>query len=224
MTNTDSYVAAREFARILLPDSQTLHAVQLLLGVVGSIENDGTCTVFLSGEGTAIGGLRKIRGHTPILSTVLVLKNGPNYTIIGSLDTGSNTEEYVEAAVTWSARTTDGDLFSFNVGPYTIDTMMIPSLSLYINPSDAVAWDAAIQVRTAAAGAGTLLGDGGFRNAGLNQRTQVVVPCLPVNVDAGVTQTFYGRVDYNTNTPTTGFVPSALSLNHHITRVVPASL
>jgi hypothetical protein len=111
--------------------------------------------------------------------------------------------------VTWAPRTTDGDLTSIVFAaswPLTLVTEWV----LHINPSDSVAWDAELQIRTASGGGGSVVGYTLFRNPGLNQRftTRIVAR---VSMTPSATQTLYLHVKYYTDTPTTGFDDSSLA-------------
>lgn len=81
-----SYSLIRSFARVMLPEMPKAKAPEIVYGVVSSVQTDGTCTVFLGGTTEeAVAGMRRLRTTIVPGDVVVILKNGPNYTVIGSL-------------------------------------------------------------------------------------------------------------------------------------------
>jgi hypothetical protein len=124
---------------------------------------------------------------------------------------------YTQLTPTWANRTSDGDLY--NTGALVAADYyrrLLFQVCLYVNPSDNDNWDCQIQLRTAAAGGGNLLGESSFRNGGLNSREAVVFPCSPLDVAAGATPTLYLYANYSTATPSVGFTPTAAGLGRQV--------
>lgn len=124
----------------------------------------------------------------------------------------------------WIVATTNHDLFSFTVNakdgnPFPFATIQQPMLTLSCNPGDAVAWDATLQLRTATAGGGTLLGSVNQRNPGTFARYTAVLIGDEWVVAPNVAQTYTVRVLYSTAVPTTGLDTSGLGDNRARTRI-----
>lgn len=124
----------------------------------------------------------------------------------------------------WILATTTHDLFSWTVHnvdgqPFPFATRQQPMVTLACQPGDAVAWDAQLQVRTATAGGGTLLGVSEQRNPGTNNRYTATIICNEWVVAAETAQTYTVRLVYSTAVPTTGLDASGIGEQRARTRI-----
>lgn len=106
--------------------------------------------------------------------------------------------------LSWTPRTTTGDLTNWTVTSRTQHTLQRPHISLWVSPgADVAAWSASIDVYTDVAKAGTWLGGTQFVNESKNRHLEIF--CDEFDVAAGAAQTYYLNVTYAVATPTAGF-------------------
>lgn len=77
----------RELARVLLPDARVRRDINLVQGIVASIQYDNTLSVYLGGETTlSVNNIRYLSSYVPVVGDVIQLvKNGADLFVVGKI-------------------------------------------------------------------------------------------------------------------------------------------
>lgn len=128
---------------------------------------------------------------------------------------GRNIPNHQVSFGAWASSTADFDIATWTVlmqdltTPFPFATIQQPFVTVTCQPGDIATWDLTLQVRTAAAGGGTLLGQVDRRASGTNQRFTLVIVCDEWVVAPNVAQSYWVRAVYSGGPPTVGLEAEA---------------